>query len=152
MNYEIRPLCYAEILDSANSEQLLAEYAAECSIPEIGVPNPQKELYAQMESSGLMKCFGVFGDGVLIGFAAMLFFVVPHYGKKVASVESLFVEQEHRSSGMGIALMRTIEEEAKASECVAVLYSAPTGSQLERLLSLSKSCRRTNSVFTNRLQ
>jgi len=149
---EIRPLRYSAILGAETASALLAEYSAECSIPEIGQPNPQADLYEKMESSGLMHCLGAFEGSALVGFAAILFYIVPHYGKKIASVESLFVAQSHRSGGTGETLMQTIESEAKSNGCAVILYSAPTGSQLERVLSLRKDCRRTNSVFTRNLQ
>src|SRR5207302_758034 len=85
---EIRPISYTEILDAA---ALLAEYSAECSIPEIGTPNPQREMYAKMESCGLMHSFGAFEGDDLVGFATILVCVLPHYGKKIATVESLFL-------------------------------------------------------------
>ncbi len=151
MSYAIRPLRYTAILESPKASQLLSEYSEECSIPEIGHTNPQADLYEKMESSGLMRCFGIFWEDSLVGFAATLFYVLPHYGRKIASIESLFLEKSHRSGGAGVILMKKLEEEAKSSGCVAVLYSAPTGSKLEKLLSIQKNCRRTNAVFTRKL-
>ena len=142
---EIRRIGYAEIL---SQPRLLDNYSAECSIPEIGIPNPQADMYAKMEESGMMKCFGAFSNDVLIGFASILFSVLPHYGKKVAIVESLFVAQLCRESGAGKELMKAIESEAKGEGCVVMLYSATTDSQLEKVLSIRKDCRRTNAVFT----
>ena len=152
MSYEIRPVRYSEILGAEGAAELLAEYSAECSIPEIGETDPQAGLYAQMENAGMMSCFGVFWCESLVGFATILVYVLPHYGRRVASVESLFVAQGHRAGGGGKDLMRAIEQEAKSAGSVAMLYSAPTGSQLERLLSLQKGYRRTNAVFTRKLQ
>ncbi len=152
MNYDIRPVRYTEILAANSAAQLLLEYSAECSIPEIGTPNPQIDLYERMESSGLMGCFGVFWEKSLVGFAAILFYILPHYGNKIASIESIFVEEAHRYGGAGSALMRIVEQEAKSKGCNVVLYSAPTGSKLERILGKRKNCRRTNTVFTRNLQ
>lgn len=141
---EIRRISYAEILDDPRSAALLAEYSAECSIPEIGIPNPQRETYEHMEKSGLMQSFGVFAEEGLVGFATILLFVLPHYGRKIANVESLFVTKEHRP---GRYLLDHIEAHAKAESCCGVLYNARRGSQLEKLLSLIPKYKRTNSVF-----
>ena len=149
MVYEIRPVRFEMILGATG---LIEEYDAECSIPEIGEIDPQGALYAQMEAAGLMRCFGVFMGGWLVGFASILFYILPHYGKRVASVESLFIAKAHRASGNGAALMQAIEQDAKARGCVVMLYSAPTGSKLERLLLLKKRYRRTNAVFTRKLR
>jgi GNAT superfamily N-acetyltransferase len=149
---EVRGIRYMEILGAQNADALLTEYAGECSIPEIGAASPQAEMYAAMEGSGMFQAFGVFQEAELVGFAAVLVYVLPHYGRQIATVESLFVAKAHRCGNAGLQLMRAIEQHAKLQECVAILYSAPTGSQLEKLLSLLKPYRNTNSVFCRSLQ
>jgi len=139
----IRPISYGEILDA---RLLLSEYSAECSIPELGPTNPQRDMYSKMESSGLMRSFGVFDDALLVGFATVLTFVLPHYGKKIANVESLFVTAERRGT-FGRKLMEYIETFAKEADCVGLLYNARAGSSLERLLGSLPRYQRTNSVF-----
>jgi GNAT superfamily N-acetyltransferase len=98
-----------------------------------------------MESAGFLKIFGAF-DPELIGFASLLLTVLPHYGKKVATVESLFVMPEYRTIGAGTELLRFIECFAANEGCTAILYSAPSGGKLAKLLEL-KDYRRTNEVF-----
>lgn len=143
---EVHPISYVEILDPANSA-LLAEYSTECSIPEIGTPNPQRDTYARMESSGLMHSFGAFDGDTLVGFATVLVCVLPHYGKKIATVESLFLAKSHRHGSAGRELMAEIESWVKSEQCAGMLYNARAGSSLERLLSSLPKYQRTNSVF-----
>lgn len=71
----------------------------------------------------------------------------PHYGKRVAVIESLFLRKASRDSAQGRLLMRLIEVFAKKENCAAVGYSAPTGSRLEKLLSLLPDYTHTNTVF-----
>jgi GNAT superfamily N-acetyltransferase len=145
---EIRPISYAAILDAPDAEALLLEYAVECSIPELGPPVPQRETYARMESSGLMHAFGAFDGRDLVGFATVLVCILPHYGKKIATVESLFLARSYRRGGAGGWLMNQVEEWVKEAGCVGMLYNARAGSVLERLLaSIPKRYQRTNSVF-----
>lgn len=144
----IRPVPCAEILRHA---ELLREYAAECSIPEIGQIQPQAAMYEAMERSGLMRTFAAYCGDELAGIASILLYVLPHYGEKVASLESIFVARRHRSKAIGRELMKTVENCARAEGCKAILYSAPAESRLERLLSLLRGYRRTNAVFTRRL-
>jgi GNAT superfamily N-acetyltransferase len=144
----IRPVSYSDIL--AHPE-LLAEYAAECSITEIGTVNPQGEIYAVLEKANIVRMFGAFHVEQLVGFASVLVSVLPHYGRKVATLESLFVSAPHRSGGKGAHLMAAGEEFARQSGCVAILYSAPAGGKLERLLTIQKKYRLTNSVFCRSL-
>lgn len=147
----VRPIRYLDVLTAPNAESLLAEYSAECSIPQIGTPRPQLEMYSALERSGMMQVFGSFVGDRLVGFASVLTSILPHYSQKVATVESLFVEGERRDTGLGLALLATAERHAKESGCAAILYSAPADSQLERLLSLLKPYVHTNTVFCRRL-
>lgn len=143
----IRPVSYAELMQSPNFPALIAEYGAECSIPEIGPINPQPDLYALMERSGMLQCFGAYEDERLIGFVSVQAFPLPHYGRRVANVESLFVPAEHRESCVGLELLRTARKHGREKGCKVILYNAPAGSSFERLLNARKRSRHTNSVF-----
>lgn len=140
----IKAVRVSEILDS---EALIAEYAAECSIPAIGEINPHRELYALMEKSGLMTCFMAYDGDHKVGFSILLMPVLPHYSKKVATSESIFIAKAIRRSGAGVRLRRAVKDHAKDAGCVGILWSAPAGGKFERLLESSKSCQRTNAVF-----
>lgn len=148
----IRPVQFAEILDAPNAAELLEEYSAECALPELGPTNPQRETYAAMERSGIFQCFGAYEDGALAGFAAPLVYSVPHYGVRIATVESLFTAAAHRG-WTGAKLMRAIEEHSREKGCAAILYSAPVGSQLARMLFQSEpEYRNCSHVFIKRLK
>ena len=144
---EIRAISYAQILDAPNARELVAEYAAECSIPEIGVINPQREMYAKAEKAGTFRSFGAFRGEELVGFASVLVFLLPHYGQKIATVESIFLAARERPSWAGNSLMNAIEQFTREQGCKVILYNARAGSRFEKLLSLMKPYKRTNSVF-----
>lgn len=146
-----QPVRYADILDAPEAEELLREYSAECSISEIGPTSPQRHMYASMEATGLMHSFGVYKGGALVGFATLLVFVLPHYGKKISNVESLFLAKAHRRGGLGRRLLAEIEKVSKQMQCSAMLYNARTGSSLERFLAAVPHYQRTNSVFLRSL-
>ena len=143
----ILPVSFAVILEAPSAKELLKEYSEECSIQAIGPINPQAAIYEALEQNGAMQCFGAFDGVQIVGFASVLMTVLPHYGKKVATVESLFVPAEYRHSAAGTYLLRAIDEQAKESGCVGVLYSAPTGGRLERLLDIKGAFQRTNAIF-----
>ena len=149
-SYEVRPISYASILGDPNATELLAQYSEECAIGDIGQPCPQVSLYDALEKSGSMRSFGVYEGTELVGFAAILEYVLPHYGKKVAAVESIFISKSYRTD-TGKALMGAIENQAKADGCTAVLYSARAGTRFERLLERLAFYQRTNSVFLRKL-
>lgn len=147
----IRAIQCAEVFAAPESKALLAEYAAECSIPAIGKIDPQPKLYDALERSGALTCFGAYRHGELVGFATVLVTVLPHYGKAVATMESIFVSAAHRKGGAGTGLLRTVEAYAKERGCAALLYSAPAGGRLEMMLMLSKDPKRTNAIFCKSL-
>lgn len=145
----IFPVSYGQLLDSLEMEALLAEYAAECSLPELGVISPQRELYAAMEASGGMQCFAAYTDDLttLVGFVTVLIYVLPHYGRRIATTESIFLSHKHRIGGAGMELLAFVEAHAREKGCAAVLYTAPEGSRFSALLSMRESCRHSNNVF-----
>lgn len=104
-----------------------------------------------MEKSGTLRTFGVFDGEHLIGFASLLLYVLPHYGKKVATTESIFITEDSRKTGAGQKLLDFIEHYAKQTGCCAVLYTAPTGSQFTQVLESRERYRHSNNVFIRQL-
>lgn len=151
MNCVIRPVRYTEILDAPNAQKLLQEYADECSIPEIGDPTPQVEQYALLEDAGVMHTFAAYEGEELVGFAAVLTSVLPHYSRKVATLESIFISPKHRKGTVGRTLMLVVEQFADVQGCSAVLYTAPTGSRFGKLLAHLPGYRNTNAVYCRSL-
>lgn len=134
---------------------LLAEYAEECANPLIGKTAPQREMYEAVEDLGTAQCFAAYQGKMLAGFAFVLITALPHYGqgRKFASVESLFVSRAARASPLGSELMGLMERYCCAAGCVAISYSAPVGSRLERMLFLSSDrYMNTHRVFYRGLQ
>ena len=147
-----RPVSFREILSAPNAQTLFDEYSAECSIPELAPINPQPYLYEAMERSGGLQCFGVYEDETLVGFAAVLIYVLPHYGKKIATTESIFIAEKQRHYGLGRELLFYIEKYAKEHGCSVFLYTAPAGSRFAKMLSINADrYRRTNIVYLRSL-
>jgi GNAT superfamily N-acetyltransferase len=134
-----------EILDRADGQGLVANYAEECCVPDAA---PQRWMYIAMEESGVLTCFGAFVEGLLVGFVSVITSVMPHHGKLVATVESLYADPEHRDSGTGNGLMAEAERHARESGCVCLTYTARVGSRLETILALRAGCERSHEMFT----
>ena len=98
-----------------------------------------------------MQCFGVFIEGALVGFMSILVYVLPHYGKKIATTESIFLARKHRSAITGLDMIHEAERYAKEKGCTAVLYTAPIGSRFSRLLFARRGYRHSNNVFVRGL-
>lgn len=142
----------ADIFADPVSEALFREYALECANALLGPTTPQAALYAALEDAGAVQCFAAHVQGLLSGFAFVILGPAPHYGlRRFATVESLFVARVVRHTGLGVLLMREVEESVRTAGCEAIFYTAPVGSRLARLLFLSSDYRNTNHVFTKRL-
>jgi GNAT superfamily N-acetyltransferase len=140
----------AEIEASPDLETLLAEYAAESANDEIGPASPQLHTYRAMEGAGLLQTFAAYRSDRLIGFLLLLVPTLPHFGKVVGVTESYFVAAAHRKCGAGTKLRVAAEEAARAAGAVGILFSAPTGGQLEQVMP-HVGYRETNRTFFKRL-
>lgn len=140
---EIQRCSVAEIRDAAGG--MIAAYADECCIPDAV---PQWEMYRAMESAGLLTCFGAYVPGKLVGFVSVIASVMPHHGKLVATVESLYAAPEYRDSGAGNELMAAAKKHARDAGCVCLTYTARVGSKLETILALRAGCERSHEMFT----
>jgi GNAT superfamily N-acetyltransferase len=134
-----------DILGAPNARELFDAYAADCLMPG---SKPQVEIYQSMEQACVLACFGAYAGDELVGFVTLVKSVMPHHGKRIASIESLFVEASHRAGGTGSRLLDAAREFAASSWCAALLYTARVGSELETLLSRREGCKRSHTVFT----
>lgn len=151
MEAVIRPISYASILTAPNAQELIDAYSQECSIPAIGAAHPQPKIYDLLEQNGMLRAFGVYRGDDLIGFAAMLVSILPHYGRKVATLESIFVHPDHRVGHAGRLLMLAVEQCAEQEDCGAILYSAPADSRFDHFLGHLEEYQHTNNVYCRRL-
>jgi GNAT superfamily N-acetyltransferase len=147
----IRRLSFPEIRACTGFDDLLAAYAAQSSLPEVGQGKAQLAAYAAMDAAGLLHIAGAFTeDGTLTGFISFIVAPLPHYGVPVATTESFFVHDAHRKGGAWKKLLAAVEQWAKELGAHTLLVSAAAQSALERAMPLS-GYRHSNSVFARRL-
>ena len=147
----IKPYPIADFEAAPNMAELLAEYAEESALDELGAANPQFATYRQMEAMGVARLLAAFQGETLVGFLVLLVSVVPHFGKPVASTESFFVAQKTRKTGAGLKLLHEAEQIARESGAVGFFVSAPMGSRLAQVLP-GVGYRETNRLFFRGLQ
>jgi GNAT superfamily N-acetyltransferase len=126
---------------------LVAEYAAESSIDGLPTPKPHEPSYLRLERAGIMHVLIALVDGAVVGFLVLLVNMNPHYGEKLAVIESFFVGKAHRKSGAGGRLLRRAEEIGRERGAIGLLLSAPVNSVLARIMEQGKRYRETNRVF-----
>ena len=147
MSVVIRPCTVDEIERSESLPELLAAYAQESSIPELGEAFPDMTTYREIEARGMMMAIGAFSPD-LVGLATILIYGLPHYGgRRIASMESLFVMPSARRNGTGMRLLEATEQLARDIGAAGLLVSAPVGGRLDRVLARKTRCRKTNHIF-----
>jgi GNAT superfamily N-acetyltransferase len=137
---------FDELEQNPDFKAVMAEYSDEAAMDELGPVNPQFDMYRAMENAGTAELIVAMLDGVLVGFAVVLVTVVPHYGKVIATMESLFSMQHVRRLGTGVMLMRASERFAHERGSAGLFVSARVGSSLETVASVM-CYRKTNSVY-----
>lgn len=151
MGQEVIKRCtVAEIEASGTLTGLLEAYGSESRIPEFGDVCASFDVYRAMEASGALHILGVFAPD-LVGFASLLIYGLPHYaGRRICTMESLFVMPSARSGGAGIKLLRAAEGLASDLGAAALMVSAPVESRLAGILPRT-GYRETNRVFLRAL-
>lgn len=148
----IVPVSFSEILDAPNSPSLLQAYAEECLIPDA---TPQRLTYEALEGAGALRCFAAFvypeDSPLLVGFVSVLVAVMPHHGNRLATVESLFVDSDHRDTGAGNLLLEVAEKHARESGCLNLVCTARVGSAFDKVLSRRAGYQLTHVQHTRRL-
>jgi GNAT superfamily N-acetyltransferase len=147
----VRRCTVAELEAAPNLAELLAEYAAESSLPELGPACAQVETYRVMEASGFFHPIGAFDGERLVGFILPIVITLPHYGVLAATVESFFVPKAERSKGVGLRLLKHAEDLATGLGAKALIVSAPAFGALSSMLARKKSYRLSNEAFVRAL-
>lgn len=143
---DVRRITFGELESDPNFRWLIEAYAEESQIAGLPPANCQSELYRQMEATGAFHVLAAYQNGELAGFLNFLVTVLPHYGAKVATTESIFVAREFRRTGAGVRLIREMEKICAELGAVGVLVSAPSGGRLAEVMPGLKY-RETNQIF-----
>lgn len=148
---EIKRIPFAELSTRPEFDFLVSEYADECQIS--GLPRCvyDSSTYFLLENSGTMQWTAAFVNDSLVGFSSLIVTKMPHYSQILAVTESIFVSKEHRGSGAGMMLIREMEFIARDSGAIAILFSAPVGGCLNKLMP-NIGYLHTNEVFFKAIQ
>ena len=142
----VRASSVDEVCSAGNLGELLAGYADESSIADAGNINPNWTAYRAMEQAGIYQVSAAFLGGQLVGFAGVVLTDNPHYGRRLAVTESLFVEKAARKRGIGKQLLTHVERFASINRAAGLLVSAPFGGRLADVLPRS-GYQQTNQIF-----
>jgi len=142
----IRKIKFSELENAPNFIALRDEYFEECAIAGLPPVAERFEIYKRMEDVGFFHLFGAYDGETLVGFVSVIVSIIPHYGVAVAVAESLFLSKDFRATTLGLGLIKAAQECAKDQGSSGILFSAPTGGQLSKLLP-NIGYRETNVTF-----
>jgi GNAT superfamily N-acetyltransferase len=143
---DVRQITVDEFFSHPSSDALLKEYGEECALVGMPKPNPNIEVYKQLEQSGLFKLFGAFNGDDMDGFLVFLISQNPHYSAVIGTIESIFTTKEARKSGAGTRLINTAKNLGKEYGAVGLFISAPAAGVFSKVLS-GLGAKLTNNVF-----
>ena len=147
MSALVKKCTISDLEAESNLAELIAEYAAECSIEGLPEPRGKLDLYKSIEGTGMMHAYSAHVEGVLVGFAGVISTVNPHYGIVLATTETLFVTKDARCTHAGGRLIACAKQLAREVGSPKLFIIAPVGSVLEAMLDDRKDCLKTNSVY-----
>lgn len=120
-----------DLINSEGLDKVLAAYADECAYADLPKPSPHFDTYRLLEASGNMQAIGAWDDETLVGFAIVVCYISPHYGRVLAVTESMFMLEPHRSG----RLVKAVEKVAQDRGAVGLLISAPAEGDLDQALT-----------------
>jgi GNAT superfamily N-acetyltransferase len=142
----IKKIKFSDLEQDSNFDALRDEYSEECAIAGLPPIAEKFEVYKRMEDVGFFHLFGAYSEDKLVGFVSVIISIIPHYGVAIAVAESLFLSKEFRPTSLGRGLIASAEDCAKTAGSSGLLFSAPVGGQLSKLLP-NIGYRETNITF-----
>lgn len=117
-------------------ETMMHAHWRECSIDRDAVPFDPDWLTAYtMERCGTLRCFGLYSDGELVGYAVFQVYSHLHFkSTRYASNSGIYVKPECRRGNAGAKLLVDSEKLLRDAGVRKITYSVPDTSALGAML------------------
>lgn len=149
MTISIRRITCREAWENPAWPKIVKEYGEDVRYPDLE-PEPDYDLYLWLEIRGTLHIIGAFDDDRLVGVASYVTTNLPHFkGKKLASSESLWLDNDYRKRGIGRSLIQVAEQSAKADGCYGFYWGIKRGTRAEQLFE--KIATPMNVLFWRKL-
>lgn len=130
-------------LEKAYGEEILYE-----DLP----PAPDRRMYELLEAQGILRPVGLFEGEELIGFAAYITTVLPHFGggRVLATCESIWLREDRREgTGAGSLLLKTLFSCAKDDGAYGMYLGAKIGTQADKIFD--RIAKPVNTLYWRKL-
>jgi predicted GNAT superfamily acetyltransferase len=110
-----------------------------------GGPNPVIESYKVAEDMGFVVAYAAFDGELMVGYGVC--FVSPHlhYRTLYGQHDVLFVHKDYRQTRVGLDLIRSLRNGAKAKGAKFMCWHAKPGSSFEKILQ--RSCKEEETIY-----
>lgn len=142
----VKKVSLHQILEATNSNELFENYFKAGSEGLLPNQNVCKEVFYSMDKAGLIDCFGVFNNSILVGFIIASTTVMPHYSLLGTTVISIYIEKEFRRFGTAKELIKCVELEAIKRKSSAVIVSTPASSKFG-LFTSKLGYKKVNEIY-----
>ena len=147
---EIRAMTVDQM--QAKAEALTAAHWAEVGEDGPAELAPDWDRYHMLERAGVLLMLGGFVGGVLAGYCTTVRGNHSHDKRELAMYgDAIFVAEQHRRTGLGLALLQRSEDEARDQGVTSVFWNGPEHGPLVRLLDGLHSYQRDGIMFKKRI-
>ena len=150
MRPRIEQVPFAHLNNNPDVHELVRQYAEESHYDGLPYPDPDIGMYERLDAAGALICYAAYCDGRVVGFMIAIASSIPHYRQLMVSNESLFVAKPYRSTGAGVALIRSMVDHAKGIGAAAFMTTAPLTNGLGKILT-RMGFKHTNMVLCKAL-
>lgn len=138
---------FEELEHAPNLHDMLDEYSIESRLSGMPPPIPHMDSYHLLVKADLLTTLCAYEEDTIIGFLLLLVNMMPHYSTPVATVESFFVPQAHRSTGAGLKLLIAAQKIAQEKGAAGILVAAAVNSDFDRLMSSMYSYTKSHNAY-----
>jgi predicted N-acetyltransferase YhbS len=108
-------------------------------------------IYRNLEKAGALRVFIARMGGEVVAYSTMICGDHPHYGKRVAHQDALFVHPSHRGSGVWARLVKMADKKLK-KEGIAMVLRSVRGENEHPMAFHALGYEKAEIVYVNRLQ
>ena len=130
---KIEQIPVSQIFAHKDFSKVVEAYCSESGNPDLGSAMPSLEWYERMEGAGLFRICGAFDDDRLVGVVSVTAVFYPHFGKVVASCESIWLDKDYRKGTTGLRLINKAKAMAKEMGAVGIYFGAREDSRLSQM-------------------
>ena len=151
-NYEIRVESVVGRIPEMRESLLLEEHWQESSKNKhLMVLSPDIAKYENLDNIGNLSCLFAYLDDKLVGYSFNIITSHLHYSNLVCAYNDvLFVSKEHRSSSLGLRLIKATEIECKNRGAKLMLWHAKENTALSKILP-KMGCNVQELIFSKEI-